>query len=138
MAERRGAEKALLAADRRKDEFLATLAHELRNPLAPIRTALEILRLPATDAAGSTGARDVMERQLRQMVRLVDDLLDVSRITTGKMTLQKEHIQFGDVVDSAVEAARPLIEAREHRLDVVLPPAPVTLVADPTRLAQVF
>jgi len=83
-------------------------------------------------------AREVMERQLRQLVRLVNDLLDISRITTGKMTLKKEPIQLGDVVKSAVEAARPLIETRKHRLDVVLPPAPVTLFADFTRLAQVF
>jgi CheY-like chemotaxis protein len=138
MAERRGAEKALLAADQRKDEFLATLAHELRNPLAPLRTALELLQTSGTDADTLRSAREVMERQLRQLVRLVNDLLDISRITTGKMTLKKEHIRLGDVVKSAVEAARPLIETREHWLDVVLPPAPVTLFADSTRLAQVF
>ena len=138
MAERRGAEKALLAADQRKDEFLATLAHELRNPLAPLRTALELLQNSGTDADTLRSAREVMERQLRQLVRLVNDLLDISRITTGKMTLKKEPIQLGDVVKSAVESARPLIETRRHRLDVVLPPVTVTLFADFTRLAQVF
>ncbi len=138
MAERRGAEKALLAADQRKDEFLATLAHELRNPLAPLSTALELLRMSGSDAATLTPAREVMERQLRQLVRLVNDLLDISRITTGKMTLKKERVDLTDVVTSALEAARPLIETRRHRLDVVLPPGPVTLYADSTRVAQVF
>ena len=138
MAERRGAEKALLAADQRKDEFLATLAHELRNPLAPLRTALELLRTSGGDAATLASAREVMDRQLRQLVRLVNDLLDVSRITTGKMTLKKERIDLADVVKSALEASRPLIESRGHLLDVVLPAEPVTLYADATRVAQVF
>ena len=138
MAERRDAEKALLAADRRKDEFLATLAHELRNPLAPLRNALEILRSAGSDAGAVQSARDMMERQLRQLVRLVNDLLDISRITTGKMTLKKERIELRDVVNSALEAAGPLIEARQHRLTLLLPPQPVVLFADFTRLAQVF
>jgi signal transduction histidine kinase len=138
MGERRDAEKALLAADRRKDEFLATLAHELRNPLAPLRNALEILRTAGNDADTLRSARDMMERQLHQLVRLVNDLLDVSRITTGKMILQKERIQLQDVVKSALEAAGPLIEARHHRLTLLLPPEPVVLFADFTRLAQVF
>jgi signal transduction histidine kinase/CheY-like chemotaxis protein len=138
MAERRGAEKALLAADQRKDEFLATLAHELRNPLAPLRTALELLRSSGADAATVRAAHDVMARQLQQLVRLVNDLLDISRITTGKMILKKERVALGDIVKSAVEAARPLIEARGHRLDVNLPPAAVTVYADPTRLAQIL
>ena len=138
MAERRGAEKALLAADQRKDEFLATLAHELRNPLAPLRTALELLQNAGSDAATARAAREVMARQLHQLVRLVNDLLDISRITTGKMTLKKERVNLADVVKSAVEAARPLVEARQHRLDVQLPPAPVTLYADFTRLAQIL
>ncbi|MEO8443370.1 MAG: ATP-binding protein [Betaproteobacteria bacterium] len=138
MAERRGAEKALLAADQRKDEFLAILAHELRNPLAPLRTALELLQNSGGDVATLHSAREVMGRQLRQLVRLVNDLLDISRITTGKLTLKKERIDLAAVVNSAVESARPLIEARQHRLDIQLPPAPVTLYADFTRLAQVF
>jgi signal transduction histidine kinase/ActR/RegA family two-component response regulator len=138
MAERREAEKALLAADQRKDEFLATLAHELRNPLAPLRNALEILRTAGGEADTLRCARDMMERQLRQLVRLVNDLLDVSRITTGKMALQRERIVLQDVVKSAVEAAEPLIQARQQRLAVALPPEPVVLFADFTRMAQVF
>jgi len=138
MAERRDAEKALLAADQRKDEFLATLAHELRNPLAPLRNALEILRTAGGDADTLRSAREMMERQLRQLVRLVNDLLDVSRITTGKMALKKERVELRDVVNSALEAAGPLIEARQHRLTLLLPPRPVILFADFTRLAQVF
>ena len=138
MAERRDAEKALLAADQRKDEFLATLAHELRNPLAPLRNALEILRTAGGDADTLRSAREMMERQLSQLVRLVNDLLDISRITTGKMTLKKERIELRDVVNSALEAAGPLIETRQHRLTLLLPPQPVILSADFTRLAQVF
>lgn len=138
MAVRRDAEKALLAADRRKDEFLATLAHELRNPLAPLRNALEILRTAGGDADTLRSAREMMERQLSQLVRLVNDLLDISRITTGKMTLKKERVELRDVVNSALEAAGPLIEARQHRLTLLLPPQPVILSADFTRLAQVF
>lgn len=138
MAERRSAETALRAADQRKDEFLATLAHELRNPLAPLRTSLEILHKAGDDPQALRSAREVMERQLRQLVRLVNDLLDISRITTGKLTLKKESIELAEVIGSAVEAARPLIEQRGHRLDIALPPAPVLLAADFTRLAQVF
>ncbi|MEO7726071.1 MAG: ATP-binding protein [Burkholderiales bacterium] len=138
MSERREAEKALLAADQRKDEFLATLAHELRNPLAPLGNALEILRGSIGDPAKLNAARDLMERQLRQLVRLVNDLLDISRITTGKMVLKKEPVELHDIVNSAVEAAAPLMEARQHRLDVKLPAGRVTLLADLTRLAQVF
>jgi PAS domain S-box-containing protein len=123
--------------DRRKDEFLATLAHELRNPLAPIRTGLEILR---TDPTADQGARvrDMMERQLNHLVRMVDDLLDISRVTLGKITLQQQHLDFHDVLRGALETARPLIEAREHALEVALPAAPLPLQGDGTRLAQVF
>ena len=138
MEERRGAEDALRAADRRKDEFLATLAHELRNPLAPLRNALAILKLAGNDPDKSQQAREMMERQLSQMVRLVDDLLDVSRITTGKLSLRKELVELGGIVRSAVDTARPFIDARHHVLEVTLPPRPVMLAADPTRLAQVF
>jgi len=138
MEERRGAEDALRAADRRKDEFLATLAHELRNPLAPLRNALAILKLAGNDPDKAQQAREMMERQLSQMVRLVDDLLDVSRITTGKLSLRKELVELGGIVRSAVDTARPFIDARHHVLEVTLPPRPVMLAADPTRLAQVF
>jgi signal transduction histidine kinase len=138
MAERREAEAAIRAADRRKDEFLATLAHELRNPLAPIRNALYIMQAARDNPAASSEARAIIERQLAQMVRLVDDLLDVSRITTGKLALRKEQADARAVAKSAIEAIEPLARARGHQLRVALPPADVTLHADPTRLAQVF
>ena len=138
MEERRGAENALRAADRRKDEFLATLAHELRNPLAPLRNALAILKLAGSNARVAAQAREMMERQLSQMVRLVDDLLDVSRITTGKLALRREPTDLASVVASAVDTVTPYVEARQHALRIGLPSAPVHLAADPTRLAQVF
>ena len=128
----------LREADRRKDEFLATLSHELRNPLAPIRNALQIMRLSDTDVAAVAQARTMMERQLTQMVRLVDDLLDVSRITRGKIELHKEQVELAAVVASAVETSRPLIEAASHEFRVILPPESILLDADLTRLAQVF
>jgi signal transduction histidine kinase len=130
--------EALRLADQRKDEFLATLAHELRNPLAPIRNALEILRLAGTDEAKSRPAREMMERQLVQMVRLVDDLLDVSRITTGKLAVRKTVLELQSVLRDAVEIARPFIESRRHKFDLVLPHEPVVIEGDRTRLAQVF
>ncbi len=138
MAIRQDAERALLAADQRKDEFLATLAHELRNPHAPLRNALEILRVQGHDPRASSLARDIMDRQLRQMVRLVDDLLDVSRITTGKLSLKPESADLRMVVQSALDAAAPFIDARHLELSVSLPGAPVQIWADATRLAQVF
>jgi len=138
MAVRAEAEQRLRATDRSKDEFLATLAHELRNPLAPLRNALEILRMRGNDPAIAAHARQIMERQLAQMVRLVDDLLDVSRITTGKLTLRTESVALAAIVQSAVDAAAPTIEARGVTLTVSLPERPVNLTADPTRLAQVL
>jgi PAS domain S-box-containing protein len=136
--ERKEAEEALKDANRRKDEFLATLAHELRNPLAPIRNAVELLRRGSGDGAVTEMARTMMERQLAQMVRLVDDLLDISRITQGKLHLRNERVELAAVVHNAVEASRPLIDAQAHELTVTLPPQPVHLEADPIRLAQVF
>jgi signal transduction histidine kinase/DNA-binding response OmpR family regulator len=130
--------RELRNADRRKDEFLATLAHELRNPLAPIRNALHIMQLAEDDAAAIDQARTMMERQLKQMVRLIDDLLDVSRITRGKLDLRKERVELSAVIGNAVDTTRPLIEAAGHSLTVSLPPHPVYLDADPMRLAQVF
>ncbi|HEV8256648.1 MAG TPA: ATP-binding protein [Casimicrobiaceae bacterium] len=124
--------------DRRKDEFLATLAHELRNPLAPIRNALQIMRLTGNDKAAVEQARIMMDRQLGQMVRLIDDLLDVSRITRGKLELRKERVELAAVIKNAVDTARPHIEASGHELFVSLPTQPVYLDADPVRLAQVF
>ena len=127
---------ALEEADRRKDEFLATLAHELRNPLAPIRHGLDILR-KSPDTANAMEIRDMMDRQLVHLVRLIDDLLDVSRVSQGKIVLRKERIQAADIVRSAVESSRPLIDAARHSLTVDVPPEPIWLDADLTRLAQV-
>ena len=137
-AERRSAEQALRVADRRKDEFLATLAHELRNPLAPLMNGLEILRMAGANPAMAERSREVMERQLRQMVRLVDDLLDVSRITTGKLMVRRSPVQLQQVIRSAVELAEPFSKSRGHTLEVDLPAEPVWLEADATRLSQVF
>ncbi|MEW5918262.1 MAG: ATP-binding protein [Gemmatimonadota bacterium] len=130
--------RELKEGDRRKDEFLATLAHELRNPLAPIRNSLHIMRLAPNDSAAAEQARATMDRQLGQMVRLIDDLLDVSRITRGKLELRKERVELATVVGSAVDMTRPLIESCGHRLTIALPPQPVLLDADPMRLAQIF
>jgi signal transduction histidine kinase/DNA-binding response OmpR family regulator len=124
--------------DRRKDEFLATLAHELRNPLAPMNNGLQLMRLAASNPATLEHARAMMERQLQQMKRLVDDLLDVSRISRNKLELRKEFIELATVVNRATETSRPLIEAAEQQLLVTLPPEPVLLDADPVRLAQAF
>ncbi|HJV61909.1 MAG TPA: ATP-binding protein [Albitalea sp.] len=138
MAERRKAQEALLATARTKDQFLATLAHELRNPLAPISNALELLRRVADDDPTSKRAIEIMSRQVRQMVRLIDDLLDVSRITTGKVLLERRRIDLIAVINAAVEIALPGIEARRHRLTLHLPQGSLFVVGDATRLAQVF
>jgi signal transduction histidine kinase/ActR/RegA family two-component response regulator len=135
---RKQAEEALKEADRRKDEFLAMLAHELRNPLAPIRNALEVMRMTGTTGPLVESARQMIERQVQQVVRLVDDLLDVSRITRGKIDLRKGPAQLAAVVEQALETSRPLLEARRHKLTVSLPAESVDLDADATRLAQVF
>jgi PAS domain S-box-containing protein len=125
-------------ADRRKDEFLATLAHELRNPLAPIRNAVEILRRADGDAPLLEDARRMMERQLDLMTRLIDDLLDVSRISRGKVQLRKERVELANLIRSALETVRPLIDSQGHDLAITLPPQPIVVDADPTRLAQVI
>ena len=130
--------RALQAADLRKDEFLATLAHELRNPLAPIRNSLEIMARLKDDPESMEQARSIMERQLTQMVSLIDDLMDVSRISRDKLQLRKERVELAAVVRSAVEAIDPLVAASGHELIVALPAEPVWLLADPTRLAQVL
>jgi PAS domain S-box-containing protein len=130
--------KQLRDADRKKDEFLATLAHELRNPLAPIRNAVEMLRRCGGDSALTQQAHSMMERQVDQMVRLVDDLLDMSRISRGKVQLRKEPIELSKVLRSAMEAVRPLVEARGHELTIAMQPDTIFLDADPTRLAQVI
>lgn len=141
VAERRRAEQKLREVDRRKNEFLATLAHELRNPLAPIGHATEILaRLGDGEDAHSPAAeaRRVIDRQVTHLVRLIDDLLDISRISHGKVGLRPERISLSSVVESAVEAARPLLGRRRHALDVRLPEAPLFLNGDPVRLAQIL
>jgi signal transduction histidine kinase/DNA-binding response OmpR family regulator len=125
-------------ADRRKNEFLAMLAHELRNPLAPIRTAVEILRLRGRDLGRLESARDVIERQVTQLARLVDDLLDVSRVTSGKIRLQIQPLEMAAVIAHALETARPLFEARRQKLTVDLPPAKLWVMADLARLSQVL
>lgn len=124
--------------DRRKDEFLATLAHELRNPLAPIRNSLQFLRLAGNDQAASEQAADIIDRQVNHLVRLVDDLLEVSRITRGKIELRKERVDLASIIGSAVETSRPLIEAARHRLEVSLPSEPAMLDADTVRVSQVI
>jgi PAS domain S-box-containing protein len=128
----------MMEADRRKDEFIATLAHELRNPLAPIRNGLEILRLTSDMPASCRRVRDMMDRQLTHLVRLVDDLLDVSRISRDKLELRIAPVTLAEVVDHAVEASRPFIDAAGHTLTVRLPEGPVRLQGDLTRLAQVL
>jgi signal transduction histidine kinase len=128
----------LAAADRRKDEFLAVLGHELRNPLAPLQNGLELLALGGSDQALVTHARQVMERQLRHLVRLVDDLLDVARIRSGKIVLEIERVELAAMVASAVELARPLIDARSHELHVILPPDTLWTNADRIRLPQLL
>jgi PAS domain S-box-containing protein len=130
--------RELRDADRRKDEFLATLAHELRNPLAPLRNGLQVLKLGGGSGQKADEARSMMERQLSHMVRLVDDLLDVSRITRNKLELRKERVALSAVVHSAVDTSRPLIEEFGHTFSVTLTPTPVFVDADPVRLAQVL
>jgi PAS domain S-box-containing protein len=138
ITDRKLAMDALQEADRRKDEFLATLAHELRNPLAPIRNGLQVLRLAHGNPRAEEKARGLIERQVQQMVRLIDDLLDLSRISRGKVELRRERIDLAAAVQSAVETSRPLIEQAGHELTLSLPSEPVFVDADVTRLAQVF
>jgi signal transduction histidine kinase len=138
MAELRLAEQALREADQRKDEFLATLAHELRNPLAPIRTGLELLERVPGDGPQAVRVRAMMQRQVNLLIKLIDDLLDVSRIATGKVMLHREVVDLRGVVEAALEGSEPMIGAGGHRLHVHLPAAPVGVMADPMRMAQVI
>ncbi len=138
ITERKRAEEALREADRRKDEFIATLAHELRNPLAPIGSGLEIIRLSNDNRELVDQARTMMNRQLQQMVHLVDDLLDLSRISRGKIQLRKEHVELAKVLQHAIETSRPVIQEAGHVLEISLPPDPILVLADTTRLSQVF
>jgi PAS domain S-box-containing protein len=125
-------------ADRQKDEFLAMLAHELRNPLAPIHNAIRLLQTLGPDQKELVWARGVVQRQVQHLSRLVDDLLDVSRINRGKITLKKEVVDLGEVIARAVETSLPLIEAKGHQLSVAMPPRKIYLVGDSVRLAQVI
>jgi PAS domain S-box-containing protein len=134
---RKRAETDLADANRRKDEFLAMLGHELRNPLAPVTNALQILRLEQSVSPGGQQAIGMIDRQMKHLTRLVDDLLDVSRITRGKIRLSKERVELRTVVHHAVETTRPLIESRKHELTVSLPAESVWLEADPARMEQV-
>jgi PAS domain S-box-containing protein len=127
----------LAEQDRRKTEFLATLAHELRNPLAPIRSGLQLMRRTQGDPAALARVQDIMDRQLDHLVHLVDDLLDVARITRGQVELKPEWIALDEIVQAALDTSRPLIEAARHRLDLRLPAESLYLYADPTRLTQV-
>lgn len=137
--ERKTHEQAEALADlhRRKDEFLAMLSHELRNPLAPISNAVQLLRLQRDESRLQQRARTIIERQLEQLVHLVDDLLEVSRISTGRIHLQREQLDMRSIVERGIETASPLVEQRGHALDVHLPPAPVWIDGDATRLEQV-
>ena len=128
----------LSEADRRKNEFLATLAHELRNPLAPIRNGLQLMHLAGDDPQIIKESLPLMERQVKHMVRLIDDLMDVSRITLGKLELRKERVELASVIRNAVETSRPLIEESRHELAVTPSSMPIYVDADMTRLAQVF
>jgi PAS domain S-box-containing protein len=138
VTERKRIEETLTEADRRKDEFLATLAHELRNPLAPLRNGLHLMRMANADPQAIESARAMMDRQLTQLIRLVDDLMDVSRISRGKIELRKQRVELAAVVHSAIETSRPLLDQMHHQLTVTLPDQPVIVDADLTRLAQVF
>ncbi len=138
LIERDQAEQERRAADRRKDEFLATLAHELRNPLAPIRQAARLARAPLATPEQQRWSTEIIERQVNHMALLLDDLLDVSRITRGTLALRRERVQLAEVIAAAVETSRPAIEARAHTLRVEIPETPAWLQADRLRLAQVL
>jgi signal transduction histidine kinase/ActR/RegA family two-component response regulator len=135
---RTAAEAALREADQRKDEFIAVLSHELRNPLSPIRNAVAMLNARPGDQAVLAQARGIIDRQSRQLARLIDDLMDVSRIKEGKLELRLEEVELSEVVDQAVEASRDQINAKKQHLDISLPQQSVRLRADSARIAQVF
>ncbi|MBV8144355.1 MAG: PAS domain S-box protein [Gammaproteobacteria bacterium] len=134
----RDSEEALRLADRRKDEFLALLAHELRNPLAPIRYALAANRKPGRTPEQCRHAEEIIERQVTHMSRLLDDMLDISRITRGTLELKKSRVELTSVIGAAIETARPMLDEKHHTLVLDLPTQPVQLEADAVRLAQVF
>jgi PAS domain S-box-containing protein len=131
-------QEELREADRRKDEFLATLGHELRNPLAPIKNSLQFLRLSGENHVNGDHAREIIERQVNHLVRLVDDLLEVSRITRGQIELRKESVELAEIISNAVETSKPLIDAARHRFEISLPSKATIVEADPVRLSQVI
>jgi signal transduction histidine kinase/CheY-like chemotaxis protein len=135
---RKQAEESLRQADKRKDEFLATLAHELRNPLAPLRNSVNLLHLTASDDPATVRLCETMERQVNQLVRLVDDLLEVSRITRGKIELRQENVELATVARNAIETSRPVIDNAGVQLAITLPQEPIIVHGDPVRLGQVF
>jgi signal transduction histidine kinase len=124
--------------ERRKDEFLATLAHELRNPLAPLKNATQLIRAAGPGNAEASNALDIIQRQIGYMARLVDDLLDLSRIKSGRLHLHFEHVDLAEVLNAAIDTARPQLEARRHELITCIPDETIHVRADPTRLTQVF
>ncbi len=136
--ERRSSEQALRIADRRKDEFMAVLAHELRNPLAPIRNAVHVLKVCREDDARSAWARNIIERQVEQMSRLLDDLLDVTRIARGKLEVRRERLDLAEPLEQAIETSRPLLDANGHAFEVDLAAGKLVVEGDGPRLAQVF
>ncbi|KQY50354.1 hypothetical protein ASD14_11570 [Lysobacter sp. Root494] len=138
LIERRQTELSLRDSDRRKDEFLAMLGHELRNPLAPLRNCLHILRMEGAANPDDRALYDIMDRQMTQLVRLVDDLLEISRITRGRIELRRRHVALSDIVTTAVETSQPLLDAYAHRFVVDLPGEPIVLDVDPIRIAQVL
>ena len=138
IADQKRAEEALREADRRKNEFIAMLAHELRNPLAPVRSALQLLKLTGENGAETAPLRDMMERQVDNMTRLVEDLLDVSRIDSGKIELRKQTVDLVTVTRHALDAGRAFVDQRRHELIVSLPDDPIAVEADPTRIEQVL
>jgi signal transduction histidine kinase len=138
LIERERAAEELRDADRRKDEFLAILAHELRNPLAPLRNSLQILRITHGGSPMAEEVREMMERQVNQMVHLVDDLMEVSRITRGRIDLRTQRLEIAAVMRSAVETSQPLIDAASHQLTLDVPSEPLYVEGDPVRLVQVF
>jgi signal transduction histidine kinase len=137
LAATRESEEVLRASDRRKDEFIAMLSHELRNPLAPLRNSLEILRIQHEQAVDASQTHDMMERQLGHLVRLVDDLLEMSRINQGTLELRRERVTIASVVTAAVETSESLIREAGHYLDIAVPPVPIWLDGDPVRLGQI-
>ena len=138
ITDRKRTEEELRNADRRKEEFLAVLSHELRNPLAPIQTAVDLLEQAGTSGAGSERELAMIKRQVQNLKRLVDDLLDVSRISRGKIELRKELVELATVVAQAVEAVRPLFDEHHQELHVSIPEESILLEADPTRLEQIL